>query len=312
MKKLFKQLSIFFFLLSFMFLLSFIFTPPVHVESGLYGNIDKVNRLANISSPKLIVIGGSNVSFGIDSQMMEDTLGMTVVNMGLHAGVGLRYMIDQVIPFVKEDDVVLLCPEHAQFGDMYHGNDKLLTLVHDVMPDTSTSLTPSAYYYLADEFPAYIGSKCIKFLTFWLDRTQELKSDVYTRAQFNSYGDAVAHFGFPSKKVKIKVMNFQLHTGVIAALNQYQETLEKKGAQLMVGHPALQNTCFQHSSDYILKFNALLESDDVAFPIITKQEDYVFDDSLFFDTIYHLTKEGREQRTKKLCADVKQALAVSY
>lgn len=48
---------------------------------GLY----KKTVIAN-SSPKVILVGGSNVAFGLDSEIIQHQLEVPVVNMGLHVG----------------------------------------------------------------------------------------------------------------------------------------------------------------------------------------------------------------------------------
>ena len=53
--------------------------------------IDKVERLTSIDEPKIILVGHSNLSFGIKSEMLEEALGMPVVNLGLHGGLGNAY-----------------------------------------------------------------------------------------------------------------------------------------------------------------------------------------------------------------------------
>lgn len=308
MRKLFKQLLTFSLIVLLIFAFAFLYTPPVKVESALYGNIDKIERLSSLASPKLVVIGGSNVSFGINSKMLEEELGIPTVNMGIHAGVGLKYMIQQVLTYIDSNDIVLISPEHAQFGAMYYGNDKLLSLAQDVMPDSSLRLDADDYYYLADEIPSYVGNKCFKLLSFWLPITRELKSDVYTRNQFNEYGDAVAHFGYPSKGVRLKSLSYSLDESVITQLNRHKSIIEKKGAAFIMCHPVLQHSCCHNSKSFMEKFNAFVEHDDADFSMVTKQEDYVFEDNLFFDTIYHLTEEGRDIRTKRLCLDIERAL----
>ncbi|HVD61344.1 MAG TPA: hypothetical protein VNC11_10775, partial [Gemmatimonadaceae bacterium] len=58
--------------------------------------LEKDRLIRNTPSPKVILVGGSNLAFGIDSKLMQDSLGLRVVNMGLYAKLGLRYMLAQV------------------------------------------------------------------------------------------------------------------------------------------------------------------------------------------------------------------------
>lgn len=50
--------------------------------------IDKVERLKGITEAKIILVGDSNVAFGINSEKIEEELGMPVVNLGLHGALG--------------------------------------------------------------------------------------------------------------------------------------------------------------------------------------------------------------------------------
>ncbi|HPG73671.1 MAG TPA: hypothetical protein PLM49_05215, partial [Bacteroidales bacterium] len=58
--------------------------------------IDKHKRIDSIKSPKIIFAGGSNLPFGIDSKMIQDSLHTPVVNLGLHAGLGLDFMLNEL------------------------------------------------------------------------------------------------------------------------------------------------------------------------------------------------------------------------
>ena len=65
----------------------------LHLSPQYLGNyqaslIDKVQRLESIHEPKIVLIGDSNLAFGIDSEKIEEAFDMPVVNMGLHGGLG--------------------------------------------------------------------------------------------------------------------------------------------------------------------------------------------------------------------------------
>ena len=58
--------------------------------------IDKHAHADSIKAGKIILAGGSNLAFGIDSKQLEETLGMPVVNLGLHAGLGLHFILEEL------------------------------------------------------------------------------------------------------------------------------------------------------------------------------------------------------------------------
>ena len=68
----------------------------------------KLNRLQTTESPRLILVGGSNVAFDIDSQTLADSLKMNPINFGLNAGLSLRYIMRDVIRYTRPNDLILL------------------------------------------------------------------------------------------------------------------------------------------------------------------------------------------------------------
>lgn len=49
---------------------------------------DKVRRLEEIEEPKVVLVGNSNVAFGIDSEKIEKAFDIPVVNLELHGDLG--------------------------------------------------------------------------------------------------------------------------------------------------------------------------------------------------------------------------------
>ena len=57
------------------------FLVPAQFEMTFLGEFDnKVERLQNTDGPKVILVGGSSVAFGVDAELLEQTLGMPVIN----------------------------------------------------------------------------------------------------------------------------------------------------------------------------------------------------------------------------------------
>ena len=68
--------------------------PPVYDNTFIGELGEKYDRLNSIDEPKIVIVGGSSVAFGIDSELMEEKLGMKVVNFGLYANLGTKLMLD--------------------------------------------------------------------------------------------------------------------------------------------------------------------------------------------------------------------------
>src|SRR5436190_21804250 len=91
------------------------FGPPVSPVDYLGAARSKQERLHHLGSPKVVVIGGSNAAFGIDSETLERGLCKPVVNMGLHAALGFRYMTAEVVDQLGAGDVVIVTLENSNF-----------------------------------------------------------------------------------------------------------------------------------------------------------------------------------------------------
>lgn len=65
--------------------------------------------------PRIIFVGGSNLAFGLDSQRIKDSLNINVINYGLHAGIGLKYMVDDISTYARKGDIIVFAPEYSHF-----------------------------------------------------------------------------------------------------------------------------------------------------------------------------------------------------
>jgi hypothetical protein len=70
----------------------------------------------------VVLLGGSNVAFGYDSELISDSMNMPVINAGLHASAGLKYIIDDCFPRLRTGDILVFSPEYGHFfGKMAYG-----------------------------------------------------------------------------------------------------------------------------------------------------------------------------------------------
>ena len=93
-------------LLVVLFLFCFEIVMPQYLYGFNASIIDKVQRAESIKEPKILLIGNSNLVFGIDSEMIEEEIGMPVVNMGVHAGLGNAFLDNMSRYFVNEGEDV--------------------------------------------------------------------------------------------------------------------------------------------------------------------------------------------------------------
>jgi hypothetical protein len=273
--------------------------------------LEKDRLIRDTPSPKIILVGGSNLAFGVDSHMLEDSLGIHVVNMGLYAKLGLRYMLAQVKPYIRKGDVVLVVPEYDQFfGEYANGDNTLNTALlytpTDRLPDFIKSysvvdviLRPRAENVRRASLQALAAAFGQKEKYFPPDT-----NPVYSRHSFNDVGDMVSHLGRKGKNPDSifarglpPMREFNKRT--IDDLNSIVATARRVGARSYFLYPSYMERAYRMGDASIDSLTALIAKDS-KMPMVGKPADFVYPDSLFFDTRYHLNQAGRQLRTVKL------------
>lgn len=286
-----------------------ILTPSAYSNTFVGILDEKVEYLASIEGKKAVVIGGSSVAFGLDSALMEEHLGMPVVNFGLYAAIGTKAMLDLSLPHIGEGDLVILAPEtDAQTLSLYFDGktmwkaiDDAPSLFFDLRGESKKEMLGSLYMHAADKLLALRSAP--------LD-----PPGVYNSKSFNAYGD----IAFPRRQ---NVMSFYYDPSTpifpdpsivsedfIAYVNEYISLCEKKGATVYFSFapmnadaldPSVTEESLQAFSDYLKQ--------KIHCKHISMIESYILDPAYFYDTNYHLNDIGVKLRTKTLLEDIRFA-----
>ncbi|MGN8072587.1 hypothetical protein [Mucilaginibacter sp. SG564] len=314
MKSFIRSVAIFIFLLVSFNILGILVIPPTAYVSNslLSGKIKKDSLLRNTPSPRVILIGGSNVSFGIDSYTIKDSLKITPVNTAIHAGIGLMYMLSHTIPFVKKGDIVIISPEYEQYyGNLFLGSDELVRTIFDVSKSDYKYLTFDQWVHLTPYIIQYGYSKYnLRNLYFKRIPIYSPSDSVYLKSSFDKFGDATVHWklkGITVPPEDIKNKGDQFNFDVIKQLKAFQAAAQQKGAIVYITYPGLQSSSFAKSVGQINQVSYELKKAN--FKLLGNPYQYRIPDSLCFDTKYHLIKKGVDMRTKLLIHDLKSSLA---
>lgn len=279
-------------------------TPPTpRASKSLYMSAaQKDSLLRHTPSPRMILVGGSNLSFGLNSGIIEDSLGVHPVNTAIDAGMGLNYMLDNTKRFIREGDVVVVVPEYQHyFGSTAYGSDELLRVIFDADSGTIGLLEYEQWLNIWKFIPKYSFSK--------LQPTEYFNykvKDIYAVDSFNRYGDAVSHWGRERLDFEpLERLTGSFNPAVIRKLVEFREYIEAKGATLHVSYPCLQDASFGNIREEIAVVEKALK--ERSFSILGTPERYRMPDSLMFNTMYHLIKEGADLRTRRLIEDYREA-----
>lgn len=305
MKKFLYKLLLFTLVFSGLLLLGILLPcTPRSSESLLFAQLEKDKRLENTPGKRIILVGGSNLSFGINSEILSEGCKLPVINAGIHAKIGLQFMMDHSIPFIHEGDVIVLVPEYNQFfGDFAYGGEELLRTLLDVDASQLGLLNFQQIKKLLPLLPEYAFSKFRQREYFYhFD-----KDNVYLKTAFNEQGDVYKHWTQASEKVlPDKVLEGAFNHAIVEAMIDYRKKIEARGGSLLVGFPCYQASSFDVNQNAITSVEAQLQKG--GFQLLGNARKYRMEDSLFFNTTYHLNKQGVDRRTLTLAEDIKQNL----
>lgn len=308
MKMFLKTLLIFSIPLVLLIIVGLLLPPtPRATTSHLFAKHKMDSLLHNVPSPRLILVGGSNISLSINSQIFRDSLGINPINTGLSINIGLCYMLDNTVKHVRKNDVVIVSPEYDQFFNRVSlGGEDLVRTVFDVSRKSLLDLRPSQAMNIAPLIPYYALTK-FKIREY---TSQRDPSEIYDRDAFNEYGDNAKHWALHGRSIApLKPLNAKSFDHfVIDALLDFETILNRKGAKLFITFPALQEESYLSQKEGIKKVEKELIK--AGFLLIGRPERYLVPDSLLFDSPYHLIKPGVDQRTWLLARDLQRSLSI--
>ena len=270
--------------------------------------LDKIELLRKTPSPRLVFVGGSNLALGVDSPLLSGVIGLPVVNMGLHAGLGLRYMLDCTTPLLRRGDLVVVVPEYEQFtGRTFDGGKELLRLFAFTLDrNIFWRVSPSILLEGNEMIFLWKGGATASAVA------AEGKEFLYTRDSFNRNGDVVSHLGRPNVPFKpAGRMNANLNQRAVSYLATFIEEQNRRRVTTIFVFPCLMTTYYQANRATISKIVIELQRRIPQTRSIAPEE-FVYDDRYFFDTEYHLNADGRKRRTEDMIEVLNRSVSQGF
>lgn len=275
---------------------------PRSSKSLLFSVNHKDSLLLNTKNPRIVFVGGSNISFGLDSQIFKDSLALNPINTGIHANLGIKYMLENCLNYLQKGDIVIIIPEYDHFYRSYDFvSEELLRTVLEVNPEKINNLSINQIIYLLQYLPKYSISKFKPSEYFGFQ-----ESDVYSVNSFNNYGDVDAHWELENRPFNSITINGDFQTVVVDKLKQFVQNADEIGALVYISFPSLDKQSFINSKENILMIEEVLKSEN--FKLLGSVERYIMPEELMFNTHYHLNAEGVNYRTNLLLEDLKANL----
>lgn len=273
----------------------------VDEDAYLAASRDKHALLAVRSSPRMIFVGGSNLAFGLKSSMIARALPYEPVNLALHVGLGLRFMLRETEHALRPGDVVVLSPEYQHFTG--RRVDVLLQLLEQ--RPSSVRFVPLVYVpTLLDQGLNYAGGVVRGALSNMLGRPQTSGDDPpYFRQAFNDYGDVTAHWRMdrPRRLSSFAFEDFSPGrvASIVGALNRFHDRARARGARVFFWYPTIPSSTLEQHRQVIAHIEGQIAR-SLTIPVLNRPDAATMPREFFFDTHYHLTEAGAVRRTTLL------------
>jgi hypothetical protein len=286
---------------------------PTHYFAGSQLQID---LLRNTPSPRIILVGGSNVSLGIDAERMQRTLGIPVINDGLHAGLGIA-PLRELEEYLHPGDIVIISLEYNMFSykSVMEGDLAFLSDWIEYSPRRVKYLsdpwrqTPSIYAVMLQR---KVNREVNRYL---LGGSLDEMRSVFSGTKYNANGDFIGHLqteSTPPRKIpSVAYLASYFQDDIFTFLEGFDQRARDKGVEVYFEPPASRKTNCENTGETLMANFFETFKERLSIPILTPLEDVCLPDKYFFDTPYHLNAEGRELRTQRLIANLTQLAASS-
>lgn len=283
--------------------------PPQFSETFLGEMAAKQQLLRDTPGRRIIVIGGSSVPFGLNSEQLEQELpGWSVVDYGLYADLGTVTMLDWARDGIRPGDLVVFAPEqNSQALSCRVGGDSLWQAC-DGCFSLLTRLHPSRWETALAAFPAFAGKKLHYFLT----GGPEIEG-IYLRESFLENGDIrpelrqqnILPLGYQPEQL-ISFDPDMLSGDFVEEVNAFAAFARNQGAEIVfhfspMNASALSPEVTRETIDQY--YNYLSQKIDM--PILGNPHNAILESGWFYDSNCHLNAAGSLRFTRLLAEDLK-------
>jgi hypothetical protein len=249
---------------------------------------------------RLLITGGSGAHYTVNSQVIEQGLGIPVVNLGLDGPIGLNVILPSMLDQVRPGDIVLLIPEYLLLLDQDGYGDRSAQFGIAIGRPGMGGIPPKqmAQDLILLGLPSFRGVVKSGIDLFTLG-----KLTGYYSAPISDRGDPTVVKQREQDWWQLPI-NQPISSHATERISQFRQEVEAKGGTLILSLPWIYGST---DSTTVKNVHQTAEALAQIAPVIYEPDSLNIktDSSLFADTHYHLLPEGREVRGKEIVQQLK-------
>jgi hypothetical protein len=250
--------------------------------------------------------------------MIERATGARVVNMGMNGYLGVRFMLEEVRPFLVEGDTVVITLEYDSFFKTVDGAGRDLLMIAKADPRAFGYLTTGQKLAVLEAVPFAAQQKLLRLIRegsraaktaitgHEADETDfDVVDSIESLAGFNEYGDLTSHLNVKWPRAReegIDMTRTAIDGEVIGLLERFTLDMKARGVRVVYSYGPVIRYFYERHEQAIGKLHERMRRGALVVP--SPPSDFVHPEELFFDTVFHLNREGRVLRTQKVIDDL--------
>ena len=279
---------------------------------GEYGRM--YDNIREAEGNRIIVVGNSNIAFGVDSALAEELLkagglDYSVCNFGLYGSLGTKMMLDVAIKEARRGDVVVLATEFSSqsLSTYFSPVEAWYALDYDL--SMFLSFPEEQRGALAGAFAGYVAEK----YGYYSSGSPAQPSGIYAASSFDEHCDLknfnreynIMSGGYDANN-PISLDGGLFTADFVGYVNDCSAYLSGKGASLWLSFPPINASALTADYDAAGFQHEVISLFDC--PVISDIDDYIMDEGWFYDSNFHLNSAGMTMRTVQLVNDIKNQL----
>lgn len=269
----------------------------------------KYERLRTTEGQKIVVVSGSSSLNGLNSPLLEELTGYSVVNYGTNAANPSLFFLEVIAKYAGEGDIIVHAPEYSASGPM--GSNAFHAKVfrgceqcYDIFRDVDIS-NYEDFWQSFCEFQ--VGDSSDNSLT---PAVHQSGKPYQQDTELNKYGDRTTarkgvrgNFGGATETFTNNKLNAE-------NLNAVNKLITENGAALVMSFGTFDKSRLTPNSATEKEFDRFTEAcrAKLDYPVISNIGTYVMEHKWFFDSEWHPNDEGAKLRTENLAKDIQNYL----
>lgn len=280
---------------------------PYQSDQSYYAAMrDKYYANLNRIEPGIVLVGGSNLAFGVDTQAISKHFNMPALNLGFHAGLKRDFFLNVCKKNIIKGDVIILVFEYSAYIEDLMSEDITWYTVDNCV-DLMRCVPSSNVFNLVRYYPIYLTKKIKESI---LNPHPKPNNKAYWYESFNEYGDNIyERYENLSDKEEIKNTAYiEIKKDIISdesveAFVSFRKYCESKGARVYASCPSVDEYAVKEIENRGLDFKKYYE-EKTGIKMISNPDDYILPTQYFYDSDYHLNLNGVKIRTDMLINDI--------